>query len=153
MSTERNHVTVTEAVWVDRPPEAVFDYTQDYTRRTEWDAGISEASVLSTSPRAARVTVPGLGRTTVVYQLDRRPERTSAVFQDIESRWVTGGGGSWRYEPEAGGTRWTETNTLELRRTWLLRPLVPIVAWNMRRSTRRAMAEAKRRLEAESPTP
>ena len=151
MSAERNLVTVTEAIWVDRPPEAVFDYTQDYARRTEWDAGISEASVVATSPRTARVTVAGLGRTTVVYRLDRRPERTSAEFQDFESRWITGGGGSWRYEPEAGGTRWTETNTLELRRTWLLRLLAPIIAWNVRRSTRRAMAEAKRRLEAESP--
>jgi hypothetical protein len=150
MSARRNLVTVTEAIWVDRPPEAVFDYTQDYTRRTEWDPGISEASVLTTSPRTARVTVPGLGRMTVLYRLDRRPERTSAEFQDIESRWVTGGGGSWRYEPEAGGTRWTETNTLELRPTWLMRLLVPVIAWNVRRSTRRAMAEAKRRLEAES---
>jgi hypothetical protein len=152
MSAERNLVVVTEAIWVDRLPEAVFDYTQDYTRRTEWDAGISEASVLADSPRTARVTVPGLGRTNVVYQLDRRPERTSAVFDEIESRWVIGGGGSWRYEPEAGGTRWTETNTLELRREMLLRLLAPIVAWNVRRSTRRAMAEAKRRLEAESPS-
>jgi hypothetical protein len=146
-STDRNLVTVTESIWVNRSPEAVFDYTSDFARRTEWDPAISEVTILSASPRAARVTVPGLGPTSVVMRLDRRPERTSAVFQDIDSRWITGGGGAWQYAPEEGGTRWTETNTLELRRSWLMRLLAPVIVRNLRRSTRRAMAEAKRILE------
>jgi hypothetical protein len=149
MASPRHLVSVTESVWVDRPPEAVFDYTQDYTRRTEWDSGVAEAAIVSDSPRAARVRVPGVGRMTVAYKLDRRPERTSAGFVDVDSSWISGGGGSWQYEPEAGGTRWQQTNSLELKRPRLAWLLAPMFEWSLRRSMKRSMAEAKRRLEAE----
>ena len=150
-STDRTLLKVSESIWVDRPREIVFDFTSDFSRRTEWDGAVSEVTILGTSPRSARLTVPGIGRTNVVMRQDRRPERTSAAFQDIESRWIIGGGGSWQYEPERGGTRWTETNTLELRASWPLKVLAPILTWNFRRATRRAMAEAKRQLERSSP--
>ena len=116
VSDPRHVVSVTESIWVACPPEAVWDYTQDFTRRTEWDAGIAEATILQQDPRTVRVKVAGLGRMTVVYQLDRRPERTSAAFVDVESAWVSGGGGSWEYEAADGGTRWQQTNSLELKR-------------------------------------
>ena len=95
---------MTESIWVACPPGEVWDYTQDFTRRTEWDAGIAEATILQQDPRRVRVKVAGLGRMTVVYQLDRRPERTSAAFVDVESAWVSGGGGSWEYEAADGGS-------------------------------------------------
>ena len=147
MSGPRHLVTVTESIWVDRPPDAVWDYTQDYTRRTEWDAGVAEATILGGEPRAVRVKIPNLGSMTVVYRLDRRPERTSAAFTDVESGWVSGGGGSWEYEAADGGTRWQQTNSLELKHPRLAFLLRPMLERGLRRSTRRAMAEAKRRLE------
>ena len=147
MSEGRRVVSVTESIWVDRPPEDVFDYTQDYARRTEWDAGIAEATIVGAEPREARVRIAGLGSMTVRYQLDRRPERTSAAFVDVDSSWITGGGGSWQYDPENGGTRWQQTNSLELKRPRLTRFLAPMIERNLRQSTRRSMAEAKRRLE------
>ena len=140
---------MTESIWVACPREAVWDYTQDFTRRTEWDAGIAEATILRQDPRTVRVKVAGLGRMTVVYRLDRRPERTSAAFVDVESAWVSGGGGSWEYEAVDGGTRWQQTNSLELKRPRLAFLLAPLLERGLRRSTKRAMAEAKRRLEAE----
>jgi hypothetical protein len=146
--TDRHLITITESLWVNRPPEAVFDYTADFATRTEWDRSISEVTILGTSPRAARVTVPGLGRTSVVVRLDRRPERTSAVFQDVDSRWITGGGGAWQYAPEEGGTHWTVTNSVEFKPSWVIRLLGPVIARNIRGKTRRAMAEAKRILES-----
>ena len=149
MSDPRRVVSVTESTWVARPPEAVWDYTQDFTRRTEWDAGIAEATILEQEPRTVRVKVAGLGRMTVVYKLDRRPERTSAAFVDVESAWISGGGGSWEYEAVDGGTRWRQTNTLELRRPRLAFLFAPLLERGLRGSTKRAMAEAKRRLEAE----
>ena len=148
MNESRRLVTVTESIWVNRPPAAVFDYTQDYTHRTEWDAGIGEAAVVGTEPRAARVRIPGLGSMTVEYRLDRRPERTSAAFVDVDSAWITGGGGSWQYEPVDGGTLWQQTNSLELKPSWLARLIAPFMERSLRRSTRRSMAEAKRRLES-----
>jgi len=66
----------------------------------------------------------------------------------VSSSWITGGGGSWQYEPEDGGTRWQQTNSLELKRPWLTRFLAPMIKRNLRQSTQRSMAEAKRRLES-----
>ncbi|HEX5014776.1 MAG TPA: SRPBCC family protein [Candidatus Limnocylindrales bacterium] len=149
MAASRHVVTVTESIWIDRSPEVVFDYTQDYGRRTEWDAGVSSAKLVASDPRTARVRVRNLGAMTVRYRLDRRPERTSAAFSDVDSAWVSGGGGSWQYEPENGGTRWQQTNSLEVKRPWLGWLIGPLLEQGLRRSTRVAMAEAKRRLEAE----
>ena len=147
MSEPRHVVIVTESIWVDRPPEAVWDYTQDYTRRTEWDAGVAEATILGVEPRTVRVRIPNLGSMTVVYRLDRRPERTSAAFADVDSAWISGGGGSWEYEAADGGTRWQQTNSLELKHPRMAVLLGRMMHRGLRRSTRRAMAEAKRRLE------
>lgn len=151
MSAQRHVVTVTESMWVDRPPQAVWDYTQDYTRRTEWDAGVAGATILGSEPRSVRVKIPNLGAMTVVYRLDRRPERTSAAFTDVDSAWVIGGGGSWEYEAADGGTRWQQTNSLELKHPRLAFLLGPVIERGLRRSMQRAMAEAKRRLEAGAP--
>lgn len=148
MSGGRNVVSVTESVVVARDPATVFDYTQDYGRRTEWDRGITEATVLGSDPRTVRIRIAGLGTMTVVYRLDRRPERTSAAFEDVDSRWITGGGGAWQYEPVDGGTRWQQTNSLECRAAWYVRMLTPLMARSLRASTRRSMEEAKRRLES-----
>ena len=147
MSEPRHVVSVTESIWVARPPEAVWDYTQDFTRRTEWDAGIPEATILQQEPRTVRVKVAGLGRMTVLYKLDRRPERTSAAFVDVESAWIAGGGGSWEYEAVDGGTRWQQTNSLELKRPGLAWLLAPLFQRTLRQSMRKAMAEAKGHLE------
>lgn len=151
MSDPRHVVTVTEAIWVNRPPDAVWDYTQDYAHRPEWDAGVAEARTLGAEPRTIWVRIPNLGSMTVVYRLDRRPERTSAAFTDVESGWISGGGGSWEYEAADGGTRWQQTNSLELKHPRLGFLLGPLLERGLRQSTRRAMAEAKRRLEAAEP--
>ena len=147
MGDERRVITVTESIHVARAPESVFDYTQDYGRRTEWDKAIAVATPLGTEPRSARVTIPHLGSMTVVYKLDRRPVRTSAAFVDVDSRWITGGGGSWEYEAVEGGTRWQQTNTLELKPGWLSRIFASRIERSLRMATQRSMAEAKRRLE------
>lgn len=148
MTDQRATITVTATLRVERAPEAVFDHTQDYGRRAEWDRAVTDAQVLSESPRRIRLTVRGLGRFTVSYRLFRRPERTSAEFEDVSSPWITGGGGSWRYEASGDGTDWTQTNTLELKRPRLLRSLAPLIERNLRSSMRRAMAEAKAIMEA-----
>lgn len=147
-STARRVVAVTESIWIDRPPDVVFDYTQDYARRTEWDAGVTEAALVGTEPRTARIVMRGLGSATLVYRLDRRPERTSLAFRDVRSAWITGGGGSWDYEPVDGGTRWQQTNTLELKRPTLMRLLAPLVERSLRRAMRQSMVAAKARLES-----
>ncbi len=146
---DRRTITVSETIHVDRSPEAVFDYTQDYATRTDWDDQVQRAEVVSEDPRRVRITVRGLGTFTLEYKLFRRGDRTSAAFLDLGNAFFSGGGGSWRYEPRGGGTDWTETNTLELRRPRLLGWLAPAVEWNLRNGTRRAMAKAKAIMESQ----
>ena len=148
---DRRTVTVSETIHVDRSPEAVFDYTQDYATRTDWDDQIQRAEVLSEEPRRIRITARGLGTFTLEYRLFRRGDRTSAAFVDLDSAFFSGGGGSWRYEARDGGTDWTQTNTLELRRPRLLGWLAPVVEWNLRNGTRRAMARARAIMESRPP--
>lgn len=138
------NVTVSEALHVAAPPELVWDFTQDYGQRSSWDRSILEAEVLESSP-LPRVRIRGAGGLAGVFQykLFDRPRRTSLVLTDVESWAISGGGGSWSYEPALGGTLWTQTNSLAVKHGWL----GPFVRWTLRRETRKAMRAAKRMVE------
>src|SRR5687767_13937549 len=119
--------TATESIWVKRSPEEVFDYTQDYSTRTDWDPTVKSAKVLSEDPRRVQVVMEGIGPLVIEYKLFRRGERTSAAFSDVGSRLIAGGGGSWSYEARDGGTDWTETSTLEFRNALVGRLFAPLL--------------------------
>ena len=142
-------MTVTESVTVRRLPDVVWDYTQDYARRTEWDASVTGAESLDGEPRRARLTIAGVGEATLEHQLERRPERTSLAFTGVTSSWISGGGGSWSYEPtgEGIGTRWTQTNTLVLKHPRLMFVARPFIRRRLASGTRRSMLRAKEILE------
>src|SRR5690606_1196487 len=123
------------------------DYTQNYYSRADWDPAITEAEVVSEEPRRVVVRAKGVGRYTIEYRLFRRGDRTSAAFTDVSSTWLSGGGGSWRYEARDGGTDWTQTNTLELKYPLLSRLFAPFVERQLRASMREAMASAKAIME------
>jgi hypothetical protein len=144
-------VTATERVHVDLPPDEVFDYTQDYATRTDWDPTVMSAKVLSEDPRRVQAVMRGIGPLVIEYRLFRRGERTSAAFTNVESTLISGGGGSWAYAASGSGTDWTQTATLEFRHAivgWLLGPLL---RRNMSTLMRKAMTEAKRIMEATPP--
>ena len=149
--TDRRTITVTESIHVDRPPDDVFDYTQDYSTRTDWDPAIRRAKVLSEEPRRVEITSPGLGTYILEYKLFRRGDRTSASFEGVGAWLFSGGGGSWSYEAEAGGTRWTQVNTVELRHPRLTGWLAGAIEGNVRRSMRTAMRRAKTIIESQAP--
>ena len=144
----RRTITVTESIHVARPPDRVFDYTQDYATRTDWDPAIKRARILSEEPRRVQITSPGLGTYVLEYRLFRRGDRTSAAFVDVDAWLFSGGGGSWRYEADGTGTRWTQVNTLELRHPRLTGWLAPLVERNVRSSMRTAMARARTIMES-----
>lgn len=148
VANDRAVITVSQSIFVRRSPIAVFDFTQDYDHRPRWDRFITDAEIVSSWPRRIRVRVSGVGRYTVDYRLFRRGARTSARFVDVDSPWLAGGGGSWRYEAMDDGTLWTQTNTFELKRRRLLGWAMPLVRMALGRSMRRAMAEARRLMEA-----
>ncbi len=148
-------VTITESVRVARPPAEVFDFTQDFARRVEWDRSILGAEVLAAAP-APRVRVRGAGglRAVFRYRQFERPVQTSLVLEEVESAVIAGGGGSWRYTAEDGGnaTLWTQTNTLIVRSGWWRALLVPLVRRQLRAATIDAMRRARERIEGAGPT-
>ena len=141
-------VTVTERVHVRRPPEFVWDFTQDYSRRAQWDTSVIEAQVLATEPApSVRVRCAGGLRAVFRYKLFERPRRTSLALEDVHSPWIEGGGGSWSYEAADGGTLWTQSNSLVVRGGFWRRLFVPLVRRELAASTRRAMRRAKEMME------
>jgi hypothetical protein len=144
----RQTVTVSHTVHVDRSPEEVFDYTQDYSTRMDWDSTVKSAKVLSEEPRRVHAVMEGIGPLVIEYRLFRRGERTSAAFSDVGSRLIAGGGGSWTYEARDGGTDWTETSTLEFRNGMIGRLMAPLLRRNMATLTRKAMDKAKSIMES-----
>jgi uncharacterized protein YndB with AHSA1/START domain len=143
---EKIHVEVT--VEIAAPPDAVWDYTQDYAHRTAWDRTIHEARVEAEHPERI-VWVRGAGFVCRFrYKLFDRPHRTSLAMVDLRSLLFAGGGGSWSYEPVPGGTRWTQIGTLVFRNRLVAFFLAPLVRWMLERSTRTAMQVAKRTIEA-----
>ena len=144
-------ITVTESIHVRVAPAALFDFTQDYTRRVKWDASLLECVVLETRP-VPRVRIRARGGLRAVFQYRQfeRPRRTSLAMEEVESAWVEGGGGSWSYEESDGGTLWTQTNTLIVRDGWWRALFVSLIRANLRLATRRALARAK--AMAESPS-
>lgn len=148
MADKRVTVTGTHTIHVDRSPEAVFDYTQDYRTRAVWDPTVLDAKVISEEPRVVHMELAGIGPVTLRYTLFRRGERTSAAFDGGRSRFFSGGGGSWSYVAKDGGTDWTQTNTLELRPGLLGRLVAPMIRRNMATLTRKGMVRAKKLMES-----
>jgi hypothetical protein len=145
-------VAITESVEVARPPEAVFDFTQDYGRRTSWDATVVRADVLERDPPRLRVELAGGVSAVFQYRLFRRPERTSMAMVDVRSWWMEGGGGSWQYVATPTGTRWTATNSITLRSGPLGSLLRPLVVRQARSALRAAMRRAKKLMQESEPT-
>jgi hypothetical protein len=141
-------VTVTSSVFVRRLPDDVWDFTQDYARRGEWDPSVLEATVLHDHP-VPRVRVRCTGGLTAIFQYRQfdRPLRTSLSMEDVQSALVASGGGSWSYVATDGGTTWTQTNTLVLKPGWWRQLVLPLFQMQLYMSTRRAMKRAKQMLE------
>jgi hypothetical protein len=143
-----NKVTVSRSIQIDAPSGAVWDYTQDWRRRHKWDRSVAAATYLSEAPPVV-VQVEGTSglRFKASYKTMKRPHLTSLVLSDLNSFWVKSGGGSWKYEESAGGTLWTQHNTLGLRDDplgWLVRPLFALI---LARATSQMMARAKAMIE------
>jgi hypothetical protein len=141
------NVTVRHAVSIAASPERVWDVTQDWSRRTQWDATIVSAEAIESATPSYRVRGAGGLSFIARYKLYDRPRRTSLEMVELNSRFVIGGGGSWAYEAEGAGTRWTQTNTIALRDGLLGAILKPLVRWRLSTETRRAMEKAKALIE------
>jgi polyketide cyclase/dehydrase/lipid transport protein len=147
MKTDTPAITINEAIFIARSPEIVWDFTQDYSKRTLWDKAVVQATILQSDPRIVSIKGAGI-RTELIYKQDNRPHKTSLAMTNTISPIIAGGGGSWQYIPLNNGTTWTQTNTLILKGTILARMLRPLVVAAMRRTTRKSMQLAKKMIEA-----
>jgi hypothetical protein len=140
--------TVSESLLINAPVEVVWDFTQDYSKRPSWDQGVISAEVVDgTQPRRVRVQLRGGIACEFQYKLEDRPNRTTLAMQDVRSRILAAGGGSWSYEARDQATLWTQTNSLTFRSRLGYLCLGHLTAWQLRRVTRKAMLAAKRFLE------
>ena len=144
------NITVQDEILIEAPPEVVWDFTQDYSRRHEWDRSVVEARVVRETPeRRVELTLSGGVRCAFVYKEYDRPHRTSLAMVDVRSAVIAGGGGSWAYEAHGRATRWRVSNTVTLRHEWLAAIVAPLVRRQLRRATRQALEAAKQRIESQ----
>lgn len=111
-----NTIHIKHSIYIDRSPEEVWDYTQNYEYRKQWDKTIIKAEVLQTKPRRS-IKIKAKGGTTMTYEYkeEKRPVRTSLQAKDIHSRLIHAAGGSWSYEKQGDGTLWTQTNNIIIK--------------------------------------
>ena len=142
-------ITVRKAIMIRRTIEDVWDFTQDYPRRSTWDRSIRAADLIkSDPPRIASVVGRGNWRATFRYKLDDRPNKSSLVMEDVSSSLFLGGGGSWKYEFIDGVTIWEQTNTLVLKPGPVTRIFRPLIAAVFKKQTWRAMQRVKFLMES-----
>lgn len=140
-------ITIRQQIVIDKPRDLVWDYTQDYAYRREWDDAVLETELLQTAPRMVRVRLQGNTTMTFVYKLDDRPHKTTLAARDISSPIIESAGGSWVYEVQGKGTLWTQTNTIVLKNNFFLSIFSPVFRMMFGHQTKKAMRKAKKKLE------
>jgi len=147
MAHSTHSIDIEENILIRRPCDAVWDFTQDFSRRNQWDSSVIQAEVIQDTPRR-QVKVIGRGfRCTFEYKAEQRPRHTSVIMRDVASRLVSGGGGSWRYEPRDDGCLWTQTMRIDLKPSWVYRLFARPIGRMMRRQLRKSMQCARNLIE------
>ena len=150
----KNGFVVKHSIVVNRPCEAVWDFTQDYDNRAKWDQAVTRAILVQSVPsRVVKLSMKGNTEMTFLYKLDHRPFKTTLVAKEIKSAIIESAGGSWAYEPNENGTLWTQTNSIVLKNGFWLRLLLPFFRWAFRFQTIKAMEKAKKMMETGMPLP
>lgn len=142
------NISIQHSIFINKPRELVWDYTQDYTKRKFWDRSVKDTFVLEEYPnRIVKVKAQGNITMTFEYKQDEKPYKTSLVTTEIQSQFIALAGGSWIYDVKEGGTLWTQKNTLQLKPSKLTFMLLPIYKWMLNRQTRKSMKKAKQIIE------
>ncbi len=144
----QNYITIKTSIFIARPREDVWDYSQNYNNRTKWDNAVLEATVLQTNPnRIVKLKMRGKTSMTLVYKLDDRPNKTTLVAKDISSLLIAEAGGSWSYEEQNGGTLWKQTNTIIFKKNLFVYFLLPVYLRLFRYQANKSMKKAKQEIE------
>jgi hypothetical protein len=141
-------ITVKHTIFIKKEIDQVWDFTQDYEKRSLWDPSIVEAKIIQTEPHRL-VWIKGKWglETQLKYKAERKPNKTSLAMVNTTSYFLEGGGGSWTYVKLDSGTEWTQTNSLILKKGILASLLKPIIRSLLIRDTQLAMRKAKALIE------
>jgi hypothetical protein len=141
-------LTIHHSILISKPRETVWDYTQNYNKRTIWDSSVLEANVLQIAPNLmVKLRLKGNTTLTYVYKLYDKPNKTTLVSKEISSPIIELIGGSWTYEERAQQTLWTQKGTIVFKNNFLLYLLLPVFKVVVNILTKKAMKNAKREIE------
>jgi hypothetical protein len=76
---------------------------------------------------------------TFFYKLDNRSNKRTLAIQDIDSKWIASGVGSWLFENKNVGTLWSMINSLVVRPGIFIRLTLPLLKIILNRQTRISM--------------
>ena len=145
-------MTFEHAVDISASPAELFELTQDYGRRLEWDPFLRSAELVGGAARpgvgvrAWCVAKSGLGMETEYVSF--HPPRVTAVKMTRGPRLIASFAGSWRFDEVAPGvTRVSFRYHLQARPRWLAWLLTPALGWVFARDTRWRLAALKDAVE------
>jgi len=142
---------VNSKIVVNALPETVWDYTQDWRRRKQWDSTVEEVIKIEESPiKKINARFKGGAEFAIQYKQNDRPLSTSLAMTDSTSKWMIGGGGSWQYIRQGDCTEWTQHNTIVFKDHFLVRLFAPVLKSFLQRSANVSMKKAKKIIENQS---
>jgi hypothetical protein len=145
---QRRTISWKVSILIDVPRTEVWDFTQNYDHRMQWEKSVLEVKVIQAiPPREVMLKIKGNATMTFVYKLDNRPNKTTLAIKKIHSPLIEGGGGSWSYEERDGKTLWTQHNTLVFKNKIVVVLLLPLYRWMLKLQTATAMRNVKKILE------
>jgi len=145
-----NKVTIKEAIQIKKNRQLVWDYTQNWNNRSDWDAQVLEVLEVRSGPKKyVKAKFLGEHIWDINYQLIKEPEQTSLSMNNDTSKLILGGGGSWRYKSLGKDlTGWIQVNTIILPNNFFFRLFNPIFKYLISYMTRSSMKKAKKYIEA-----
>ena len=144
-------MTFDESIEIDAGPAELFDLSQDYDHRLEWDPFLRSASLVGAREaglgvRALCVAKSGWAMETEYVSFN--PPRATAVKMTRGPWFLSGFAGSWRFEEIGPGrTRVGFHYSLEARPRALAWLLNPILARSFARDTRARLRALKQAAE------
>ena len=141
-------IKFSESIDIQGNPEAIFDYTQDYSNRLKWDTFLIEAYLLNNALQAGKgvkawcVAKNGLGMETE-YVSFNRPKVTAVkmtkgpyMFKEFAASWI--------FNPVNNEiTKVTFTYSFKLRFPYNLIPF--IVKYTLRKNVKQRLADLRLR--------
>ena len=137
----------TESIDIAANPQALFDYTQDYHKRLDWDTFLVEARLLNGAAvagmgvRAWCVTKRGLGMETEYISFN--PPKVAAIKMTRGPRMFKDFAASWNFKDvDSGVTRVTFVYSFIL--TFPFSLVRFFVRWGLRRNVRQRLIDLQR---------